>query len=100
MSDLIDRQTAIDALEERLQANGYSNVALVSELNRSIGYLKQLPSAQPEQKRGSWEYVKKRLARGGYVDASECSVCHKMIMPHLKPNFCPNCGAEMKGEEE
>lgn len=44
MTDLIDRQEAIDVLKERLQANGYSNVALVSELNRSIGYLMNLPS--------------------------------------------------------
>lgn len=44
MSDLINRQEAIDVLKERLQANGYSNVALVSELNRSIGYLMNLPS--------------------------------------------------------
>lgn len=42
--DLIDRQAAIDALEERLQANGHSNVDLVSELNRSVGYLMRLPS--------------------------------------------------------
>lgn len=48
MADLIDRQAAIDELEERLRANGYSNVALVSELNRSIGYLMRLPSAEPE----------------------------------------------------
>lgn len=47
-TDTISRQAAIDALEERLQANGYSNVTLVSELNRSIGYLKRLPSAQVE----------------------------------------------------
>jgi transcriptional regulator with XRE-family HTH domain len=46
--DCIERQAAIDVLEERLQANGYSNVALVSEFNRSIGYLMRLPSAQPE----------------------------------------------------
>lgn len=44
MDDLISRQAAIDMLEERLQANGYSNVDLVSELNRSIGYLMRLPS--------------------------------------------------------
>lgn len=44
MTDLIDRQEAIDVLKERPQANGYSNVALVSELNRSIGYLINLPS--------------------------------------------------------
>ena len=41
----IYRQAAIDVLEERLQANGYSNAALVSELNRIIGYLMRLPSA-------------------------------------------------------
>lgn len=51
MADYIERRAAIDVLEERLQANGYSNVALVSELNRSIGYLMRLPSAdvQPHQ---------------------------------------------------
>jgi len=48
VGDTISRQAAIDVLEERLQANGYTNVALVSELNRSIGYLMRLPSAQPE----------------------------------------------------
>ena len=49
MNDLISRRAAIDELEERIHANGYSNVALVSELNRSIGYIMRLPSAQPEQ---------------------------------------------------
>lgn len=48
MTDYISRQAAIGVLEERLQANGYSNVALVSELNRSIGYLMGLPPAQSE----------------------------------------------------
>ena len=44
----ISRQAAIDELEERLQANGYSDIRLVSELNRSIGYIMRLPSAQTE----------------------------------------------------
>ena len=48
MSDLIDRQVAIDELEGRIKVNGYSNVALVSELNRCIGYIMRLPSAQLE----------------------------------------------------
>ena len=47
-NDTIYRQAAINVLEERLQANGYSNIALVSELNRSIGYLMRLPAAEPE----------------------------------------------------
>ena len=59
--------------------------------------LSEMPATDvAEVKHGRWEYVKKRLARGGYVDASECSVCHKIIMPHLKPNYCPNCGTKME----
>lgn len=59
--DTISRQAAIDVLEERLQANGYSNTALVSELNRSIGYLMQLPSAEPR-----WMPVTERKPDEGY----------------------------------
>ena len=46
--DCIDRRAAIDEIEERKNANGYSNVALISELNRLEGYIMRLPSAQPE----------------------------------------------------
>lgn len=48
MSDLISKQAVINVLEGRIRANGYSNVALVSELNQSIGYLMRLPSAESE----------------------------------------------------
>ena len=62
----------------------------------SLYQINNAPTVDAETvKHGHWEYVKKRLARGGYVDASECSICHKIIMPHLKPNYCPNCGAKM-----
>lgn len=100
MSDLISRQAAINVLEERLQANGYSNVALVSELNRSIGYLMQLPSAQPEHGRWIEDY---------YYDLT-CSKCGIRPLfyydtedydyyPSLSA-FCPHCGAKMDGEEQ
>ena len=42
------RQAAIDEIEERKNANGYSDVALISELNRLEGYIMQLPSVQPD----------------------------------------------------
>lgn len=42
------KQAVIDNIEERKNANGYHNVAVISELNRLEGYIMQLPSAQPE----------------------------------------------------
>ena len=48
MKDPIERQEAIDEIEERKNANGYGNVAVISELNRLEGYIMRLPSAQPE----------------------------------------------------
>lgn len=111
MSDLIERQAAIDTIEERLQTNGYSNVGLVSELNRIIGYLKRLPSAQPtktntletldcvgrlaERKKGHW-------AKISPANIYECSKCGKNVMTNdiSEYNFCHGCGADMRGEKE
>ena len=41
MSDYISRQAAIDAIKGEIEINGYSHV---------VDVLKQLPSAQPEQR--------------------------------------------------
>lgn len=90
MSDLIDRQAAIDFIDAGHLCN--PNEPRWSD-NEVVNFLKSRPSAQ---RTGRWEYVKKRLLRGGYVDERECSVCHKRIMMDLKPNFCPNCGSRME----
>ena len=51
-SDLISRDVVLANIDERLRANGYGNVGLVSELNRLIGYVRNIPSAEP--KTGEW----------------------------------------------
>lgn len=86
MDDLISRKAAIDVLEERLQANGYSNVALVSELNRSIGYLMRLPSVQPE-------IVRCKDCK--YYDP--IGVCIEMSSAVCEDSFC--CWAERRTDE-
>lgn len=58
MDDLISRQAAIDEIEERKNANGYRNVAVISELNRLEGYIMRLPSAQTTP---HWIPVSERL---------------------------------------
>ena len=96
--DTISRKAAIGVLEERLKTNGYSNTALVSELNRSIGYLMRLPSAE---RRGRWieEYSANHFQ-------AKCSACGESTLYGITydlegnayyMNYCPNCGAKMEG---
>lgn len=77
MDDLISRQEAIDALD---CINGVEEV------------LRSLPTVQPERKKGEWLFN----VRG----------CHGFTCPYcgihkaFKHNFCPNCGADLRGEKD
>lgn len=66
--DTISRKEAIDELEERIKANR-SNVAVVSELNKSIGYIMRLPSAQPQYEKLTPEEVASEIASGSIMSA-------------------------------
>jgi len=57
--------------------------------------IKALPSVQPEPKEGHW------IEGGIYRDVIECycSECGQIMTTAatVRMNFCPNCGAKMKG---
>lgn len=94
-SDLIYRQDAINLIKK--WAAGYSYIENETEL--AIKAFKQLPSAQPERKRGLW------ISDLAFYDDEGCPCivlrCSECGGVHPKTNFCPNCGADMrKGEEE
>lgn len=50
--------------------------------------IKALSSAEPERKKGEWFLTDTMYA---------CNQCHSVF--YETSPFCPNCGAEMKGEE-
>ena len=49
-------------------------------------------SAQPERKTGKWIRV---------IDGFECSNCECLVEEEREPlyDFCPSCGADMRGDE-
>ena len=85
MSDLISRQAAIYAV-------GYYSLHSGDKLLFADKPLKELPSADAvERKRGKWiDLGKDRIIRW------QCSECGRKDT-HIY-NYCPDCGAEMRGE--
>lgn len=60
--------------------------------------VEEMKSAEPERKTGKWIYDTERVRNDGGVYAQyHCSECHYQIFGGLS-NYCPNCGAYMRGE--
>lgn len=111
MNDLIDRQAAIDAVEESRRLNhhqdGKAACAHEYEHRHFLKILRDLPSAQPEQKQEKGKWIKKMsiIEKERYIlhdPVWGCSCCNKEYDPVIAKmiNFCPNCGADMRGEKD
>ena len=90
MSDLIERQSAIDALDKRFDSIPMNQTTEILLLRKD---LRELPSAQPGRKRGTW------------IDDGDpfmwvCDVCGYRVKRYNNTRYCPNCGADMRGEQD
>ena len=99
--DLISRQAAIDALAKFVPYAicDESTESYTNGLTDAYNLILQLPSAQPEQKKGKWIEVDGT----DYEQFCKCSVCgcgSDSFDTVYKPNFCPNCGADMRGDAD
>ena len=100
--DLISRQAAIDALDKRFDSIPMEQTTEILLLRKD---LRNLPSAQPQRMRGKWTYGEDEYGIDGY----HCDKCgffvpwdytHKFIDFIKDYHFCPNCGADMRGEQD
>ena len=88
--DCISRQAAINA-PVRMVSEGIEWIP--------VYHVEQLPSAQPERMKGRW--MRKN-------DGVYCSACYKgwdfmtgvPAEVETEYKFCPNCGADMRGEQD
>ena len=82
--DFIKRSDALDLARE------YYTPAL-RESAVPVKAIKNIPSADVvEVKHGEW------LPNKYIYDALDCSICGHFVYDDDIPNFCPNCGADMR----
>lgn len=104
-NDLISRKIAIEALREcQTYLFDEHDPDKKIELRSAERAIEDLPSAQPEQHKGHWIG-----GDGSYI----CSECNGSPMDFIDTmgasfdiyvetpmNYCPNCGADMRGGDE
>ena len=91
MGDLIDRQAAIDAVGSMLRRK-FGIGGDLAEIT-----LAELPSAQPERKKGQW------VEDVAYYDEEGCPCIVTRCDQCGEPGFgryCPYCGADMREEND
>ena len=94
MSDLIERQTAIEAImkaAQEIEDDIHLSLTMAQGARSMAVEIERLPSAQPERKTGKW--IKVSESRG--ICLYKCSECGNLYL--CKHSFCPNCGADMRG---
>lgn len=117
MSDLIDRQVAIDAICMEWCGVKHQNCKHPFDVEKDDYYwcdgcetalrtLPDLPAAEPERKKGKWiphkeksrEYIGTVLVSVEY-DYWLCDACgYRVENGQPMYNFCPYCGADMGGD--
>ena len=96
MTKYVDREK----VEARLKA--YADNAPFGDVIKGLidavvfdltGAIKDIPAADVrENVSAKWEYV-------GFM-AVGCSNCHETFYELTSDNYCPNCGADMRGDNE
>ena len=113
-TDCISRQAAIDALRNYLVGKNFSCDGTLTCRLIENEVINKLPSAQPRM--GKWiEDKGQQILMQNFIERGEvwrvCSVCgaghmigHKYAIDKAyhdrHHNFCPNCGADMRGEQD
>lgn len=103
MSDLISRQAILKNIEKirqgvQMMDNTYRAGIVMSGMNLCEKAVMNQPSAQPERKKGKW--IKHIDDLFPAESTLECNVCHHEQPITIDDNFCPYCGADMRGEQD
>lgn len=93
MADLIDRAALLADIDELHEHCGHCDGYGYISKDKAMEKVKAAPAVDAKPVvHGEWDFI------GDYD--SRCSVCGEeyCIGPNEDYNFCPNCGADMRGE--
>ena len=100
MSETISRASVCEILSDIYLTDG-EKIVSIKEVDKAYNAVLALPSAQPEQKKGTWVY-KEDLKQYYCSECGYPSLTYDdtYIYGMDLPNFCEDCGADMRGEQE
>ena len=94
MDDTVSRRTAMEMLMAQnviMDGSEYHN-GFNAGVNRAQEVIRNLPPVQP--KHGKWIEIKNKK---GVVIVIKCDKCSQFPKHGVRSDFCPNCGADMRG---
>ena len=91
MSDTINRQAAVDVIR-KCNVKEVTPAYMLIDKAEAMTELMMLPSVQ--HRKGQW------IDKSGGIEGAwnYCSVCGEQAIDLY--DFCPNCGADMRGKQE
>ena len=112
--ELIDRAAVLERLEKYRDMpldnhtfRGAKIPPMLLEMRQAVfcdveQLLRAAPTITPEPVRGEWKYRnyrhEPRVYITGWYACTRCNSGIERIEGMRAPNFCPNCGADMRGE--
>ena len=106
MNDLISRQDAIDKIFEVYEYEFPTASGEFDEFATVIipNLLRNLPSAEPEQKKGKWDFVGDNMFKctccGVLYTTHQLNILRNYDTDPYAPYYCPHCGADMRDKDE